>query len=188
MSKVSDDSVFTPSSFGDFGSRAAIDQALSRLVAKDKLRRVARGLYERPRQHPALGLLLPNIEKVAHAVAKKYHIRLLPAGAHAVNLLGLSEQVPAKIIYRTDGPSRVIRIGRQEIYFRRTSPRNMAAAGRLSGLIIQALRELGKNHITAERIAFLKQKLPLEQRRELPKDLILAPTWMQPIFLELAKD
>jgi hypothetical protein len=63
----------------------------------------------------------------------------------------------------------------------------MAAAGRLSGLLIQALRELGKDHVTPERVEHLKRTLPADQRRELLKDLRLAPTWMHPIFRELAE-
>jgi hypothetical protein len=152
--------VFTPSNFIDLGSRRAVDLALHRLVARKILRRLARGLYEHPRKHPELGTLSPNIDKVARALAGKYHIRLQPAGAHAANLLSLTEQVPAKILFLTDGPTRTVKIGRQEIHLRRTTPRNMASAGRLSGLLIQAFRHLGKEHITSERVEKLKRALP----------------------------
>ena len=124
---------FTPSDFLDLGSRRAVDLALHRLIQKKILRRLARGLYEYPREHPELGTLSPDIEKVAKALAGKDRIRLQPAGAYATNLLGLSEQVPAKAVFLTDGPSRTVKIGRQEIRLRHTTPRNMAAAGRLSG-------------------------------------------------------
>ncbi len=89
---------FTPSDFLDLGSRRAVDLALHRLVNRKILRRVARGLYEYPREHPELGTLSPNLEKVAKALAGKDRIRLQPAGAYATNLLGLSEQVPAKVV------------------------------------------------------------------------------------------
>ena len=112
-----------------------MDLALHRLVKRKTLRRLARGLYECPRKHAELGLLSPDIEKVAKALAGKDRIRLQPAGAYATNLLGLSEQVPAKVVFLTDGPSRTVKIGRQEIQLRRTTPRNMATAGRLSGLL-----------------------------------------------------
>jgi hypothetical protein len=83
--------------------------------------------------------------------------------------------VPAKAVFLTDGPSRTVKVGPTTIQLRRTTARNMAAAGRLSGLLIQALRELGEEHVTPE-------------RRELLKDLRLAPAWMHPIFRELAQD
>lgn len=179
-------SAFTPNSFLDLGSRAAVDKALSRLATKGTIRRLARGLYEYPRQHPELGQLSPDIEKVAKALAGKDRIRLQPAGAYATNLLGLSEQVPAKVVFLTDGPSRTVKFGRQEIQLRLTTPRNMAAAGRLSGLLMQALRHLGKEHITPERISHLKRTLPAKERQRLLKDLRLAPAWMHPLFRELA--
>jgi hypothetical protein len=170
----------------DLGGRDAIDKALSRLVAKGTIRRLARGIYEYPREHPELGTLSPDIEKVARALAGKHRIRLQPAGAYAANLLGLSEQVPAKVVFLTDGPSRTVKIGRQEIQLRRTTPRNMAAAGRLSGLLMQAFRHLGEVHITPERMEHLQRTLPAKERRQLLKDLRLAPAWMHPLFRDLA--
>lgn len=180
-------SAFTPNDFLDLGSRDAVDKALSRMATQGTIRRLARGLYEYPREHPELGMLSPNIERVAKALAGKDRIRLQPAGAYATNLLGLSEQVPAKIVFLTDGPSRTVKIGRQEIQLRRTTPRNMAAAGRLSGLLMQALRHLGKAHITRARIEHLKRTLPEKERRRLLKDLPLAPAWMHPLLRELAE-
>lgn len=179
-------SAFTPNDFLDLGSRDAVDKALSRLAAKGTIRRLARGLYEYPREHPELGTLSPDIEKVAKALAGKDRIRLQPAGAYATNLLGLSEQVPAKVVFLTDGPSRTVKFARQEIQLRRTTPRNMATAGRLSGLLMQALRHLGKTHITPARVEHLRRTLPAKERRQLLKDLRLAPAWMHPLFRELA--
>ena len=179
-------SAFTPTHFLDLGGRDAVDKALSRLASKGTIRRLARGLYEYPREHTELGILSPDIEKVAKALAGKDRIRLQPAGAYATNLLGLSEQVPAKVVFLTDGPSRTVKFGRQEIQLRLTTPRNMAAAGRLSGLLMQALRHLGKEHITPERMKHLKRTLPAKERQRLLKDLRLAPAWMHPLFRELA--
>ena len=180
-------SVFTPNDFLDLGGRDAVDKALSRLATRGEVRRLARGLYEYPREHPELGTLSPDIEKVAKALAGKDRLRLQPAGAYATNLLGLSEQVPAKAVFLTDGPSRTVKIGTQEIQLRRTTPRNMAAAGRLSGLLMQAFRHLGRQHITEQRMAHLKRTLPTKERNQLLKDLPLAPAWMHPLFRELAE-
>lgn len=179
--------VFTPGDFLDLGSRRAVDLTLHRLVRRNILRRLARGIYEYPREHPELGRLSPDLQKVAKALAGKDRIRLQPAGAYATNLLGLSEQVPAKVVFLTDGSSRTVRIGRQEIRLRRTTPRNMAAAGRLSGLLMQALRHLGPAQITPERLAHLKRTLPAAERQRLLKDLRLVPAWMHPLFRELAE-
>jgi hypothetical protein len=181
-------SVFVPSDFLDLGSREAVDLALHRLARKGTIRRLARGVYDFPKGHPVLGLLAPSADVVARALAGRDRTRLQPAGAYAANILGLSEQVPAKAVFLTDGPSRTVKIGPTTIQLRRTTPRNMEAAGRLSGLLMQALRELGEEHMTPARREHLKRTLPADQRRELVKDLRLAPAWMHAIFRELAEE
>src|SRR5215831_15355460 len=180
-------SVFVPADFLDLGSRQAVDVALHRLARKGTIRRLARGVYDFPKEHPVLGPLQPSAEAVAEALAGRDWTRLQPTGAYAANALGLSEQVPAQAVFLTDGPSRTVTIGPTTIQLRRTTPRNMEAAGRLSGLLMQALRELGKEHVTPERRAHLKRTLSADKRRELIKDLRLATAWMHPIFRELAQ-
>jgi Family of unknown function (DUF6088) len=180
-------SVFVPSDFLDLGSREAVDVALHRLTRKGTIRRLTRGVYDFPKKHPVLGLLSPSADTVARALAGRDRTRLQPSGTYAANILGLSEQVPAKAVFLTDGPSRTVKIGSTTIQLRRTTPRNMEAAGRLSGLLMQALRVLGKEHVTRARRAHLKRTLPADKRRELVKDLRLAPAWMHSIFRELAE-
>jgi hypothetical protein len=181
-------SVFVPADFLEIGSREAIDITLHRLARKGTIRRLARGVYDFPKDHPKLGRLSPSAEAVAEALAGRDRTRLQPAGAYAANALGLSEQVPAKAIFLTDGPSRTVRVGSTTIQLRRTTARNMAAAGRLSGLLIQALRELGEKNVTPQRREHLKRTLPANKRRELLKDIRLAPAWMHSIFRELAQE
>ena len=179
--------VVVPSDFLDLGNRTAVDLALHRLVNGGVLRRLSRGLYDYPKEHPELGLLLPSAETIARALAGRDQIRLQPAGAYAANLLGLTEQVPAKIVFLTDGPGRSMRIGPMTIQLRRTTPRNMATAGTTTGLVIQAFRNLGRAHVTPERVAHLKRTLPKKERGELLKHFKPAPSWMHPIFRELAE-
>lgn len=181
-------SVYTPNHFSDLGPRTAIDKALSRLAKSGDIRRISRGVYDYPITDPFLGELSPTIEAITKALTHRDRNRLQPSGAYALNLLGLSEQVPAKIVFLTEGESRKLKIGPIHIELRRTTPKNMAAAGRLSGLVIQAFRALGKDHVTKERIAKLKASLPLKERTALLKDIALAPAWMHSIFRELAEE
>jgi hypothetical protein len=181
-------SVFVPADFLSIGSREAVDLALHRLARKGTIRRLARGVYDYPKEHPVLGPLTPSAEMIAKALAGRDRTRLQPAGAYAANALGLSEQVPAKVVFLTDGPTRTVKIGTITIQMRKTTARNMAAAGRLSGLVIQALRSLGKAHVTQHRMEHLKRTIPADKRRELLKDLRLAPAWMHSIFRELAEE
>jgi len=179
-------SVFVPADFLGIGSRQAVDVALHRLIRQGVIRRLARGLYDYPKEHPVLGPLDPSAETIARALAGRDRTRLQPAGAYAANTLGLSEQVPARIVFLTDGPARVVKVGPTTIHLRRTTPKNMETAGRLSGILIQALRELGQDHVTLARIAHLRRTIPAAKRQELLKDIRLAPAWMHPIFRDLA--
>ena len=180
--------VFVPAEFLELGSRETVDIVLHRLARKGTIRRLARGVYDFPKEHPALGPLSPSADAVANALAGRDRTRLQPAGAYAANALGLTEQVPAKAVFLTDGPSRTVKIGPTTIQLRRTTAKNMETAGRLSGLLIQALRELGKEHVSEARRQHLKRTLPANERRELLKDIRLAPAWMHPIFRELAEE
>jgi hypothetical protein len=180
--------VVLPSHFLDLGSREAVGISLHRLAKSGDIRRIARGVYDYPVIDPVLGTLSPTIKAITTALTDRDKIRLQPSGAYALNLLGLSEQVPAKVVFLTDGKARKLKIGPMDIELRRTTPKNMAAAGRLSGLIIQAFRELGKEHVTQDRIDVLKASVPLTERRTLLKDISLAPAWMHSIFRELAKE
>jgi hypothetical protein len=161
-------------------------KCLERLVKANNLRSLSRGLYDKPQHDDLLGILWPTPDAVIKAISEKNKIRVQPAGAYAANILGLSEQVPAKIILLTDGGSRMIKAGPMRITLKHTTPRNMAAAGRFTGLLIQAFKSLGARQIDKLHLARLKKTVPAMDRLALLNDLDLAPAWMRPLFLELA--
>jgi Family of unknown function (DUF6088) len=171
--------VFTPTDFLNLGSRAAIDQALSRLAKNGKLRRLARGLYDYPRVHPQFGPLAPSPHAVAQAFARETGSNLQVAGAQAANALGLSTQVPARSVYLTDGPSRRVALGKRIIDVRHASPKHLVAPGSLAGTFVQALRHLGPDSTSAV-IDAAAQRLTPSDRRTLAKGAKQAPAWMRP--------
>jgi hypothetical protein len=175
--------VFGTADFLDLGSRAAVDQALSRLTKEGALRRLRRGVYDYPRVHEALGITLtPPPEEIAKALARGHKSELQVTGAQAANVLGLSEQVPARVVFLTDGATGIVQIGNQTIQLRHASPRNMQTAGKISGTVIQALRHLGKKKVTEEVIARLQSSLSAQEKKLIRQDLLFAPGWMQPIL------
>jgi len=178
--------VFTPDVFLDIGSRRAVDMALARQLRCGHIRRLARGIYDRPKNHRQLGLLAPSVEAIAEALKGRDAIRLQPSGAYAANLMGLSDQVPMKVVFLTDGSSRHVRFGNREILFKRTTPRNMATAGRTSGTVIQALRWLGRTHVDDAVIAMLAKRLNERDKRTLLKDIRYAPAWIGQIMRAIA--
>ena len=179
--------VFAPNDFLDLGSRPLIDKALSTLTQKGTIRRLARGLYDYPRLHPKLGTLPPFPEKVAIAITAKDKSRFQPSGAYAANLLGLTEQVPARVIFLTDGTNRTVTIGKTKITFKRTTPKNMVTAGRVTGLVIQALRHLGAAHIDQKTVDHLRRKLSASDKTHLLKDIRYAPAWIGSILRQIAE-
>lgn len=179
--------VFSANDFAHLGSRAAVDKVLSRLAASGELRRIARGLYDVPRAHALLGPLLPGAAEIAEALADKGSLRLQPSGAYAANLLGLSEQVPMKLVFLTDGASRSVHIGNQVIILKHTTPRNMASAGRISGLVIQALRYLKQPNIDAQMLVQLHARLSEEDKAVLLADAPLAPVWIANFMRAIAR-
>ena len=180
--------VFTPNHFKDLGSRDAVASALKRHKQSGLIRQLARGVYDYPKIDPELGLLEPSIDDIAQALAGRDATRLQPSGAYAANLLGLSTQVPTKIVYLTDGRSRMVQIGKRQITLKQTTPRNMATAGRISGLVIQALRHLGSRHVDAAIIEAVKKRLSASDRKRLLADIRHAPAWIADIIRKVAAE
>jgi hypothetical protein len=135
-----------------------------------------------------LGPLLPTPDTIRVALEKNgLKLKLQLTGAYAANLLGLTEQVPTRVAFLTDGASRLIHVGNQTIQLRQTTPRNMATAGRISGLVIQALRHLGKTQIDGRALEILRKRLTMEDKACLRQDLALAPIWISEIMRALAE-
>ena len=179
--------VFTPKLFSALGDPRVVGTALTRLCRKGTIRRLARGLYDYPRKHPQLGLLAPSLDEVARALKDRDATRLQPSGAYAANLLGLSNQVSMRVVFLTDGPSKHVRLGKQEIILKRTTPLNMATAGRISGLVIQALRHIGQKQVDSSVVQILKKHLSADNKKQLMKDLQYAPAWIAEIMRDTAK-
>lgn len=178
--------VFTPRDLSTLGDPRSVGMALTRLSRKGIIRQLARGLYDYPIDHPSFGRIPPSADAVAKALAKRDASRLQPTGAYAANILGLSTQVPTRIVFLTDGPSRRVKFGQQEIVLKRTTPRNMATAGRKSGTIIQALRHIGQRNVNDRTLVVLKRQLTKQDRAQLLKDLRYAPGWIADILRQLA--
>lgn len=175
-------SVFTPKQFTDLGSRAAIDQALSRLQRSGQIRRLARGVYEFPKVHPRIGVLSPSSEAVAKAMAERTGSRITVSGAKALNLLGLSTQVPMQNVYWTEGPSRTIRIGNQTVALKHVAPSKMIGAGTEAGMVIQAVRSLGKRAVQEVPVQTLANRLPRSVKRAVRRLVHAGPIWSQPVL------
>lgn len=174
--------LFFPDDFSRLGSSESIRKALQRLEEKKIIRRIAQGIYTRPIESKYIGEVLPSAEEVAKGIAKRDRIRIVPTGVYALNALGLSTQVPMKLVFLTDGAPREIKIGKRSIKFKKTTPKNLLAKGEISSLVIQALREIGIDNITPSEEDKIIALLKKENVNLLKQDVKLAPIWIQKIM------
>ena len=178
--------VFTPADFLDLGSRTAVGLALMRHARAGTIRKLARGLYDYPVHHPRFGTMSPSTDSIANALKGRDDFRLQASGGHAANMLGLSDQVPVRTVFLTDGRSRKVQLGKRQIVLKNTTTRQMATAGRVSGTVIQALRWLGQRHIDDRMVAMLRRRLSDRDKQQLLKDLRYAPAWIAEIMRKVA--
>lgn len=171
-----------PDDFNHLGTPTAIRKALQRLREKGLIKHVTHGIYTRPKISELIGEVMPTAEEVAQGIAKRDKIKLVPTGSYALNALGLSTQVPLKLVFLTDGAARTIKVGRRTIKLKRTTPKNLLAKGKTSALVIQALREIGKDKATTTEINKLVSLLKQEDIKHLKHDISLAPAWIKEIM------
>ena len=182
IKKAKKGSLFFTEDFLSFGSAKTVAKALERMVEKEEVFRVARGIYARLEKDPILGLLKPSTEAIAQAIAKRDKARIVPTGILALNALGLSTQVPMNVVYLTDGAKRKIDLGKRKILFKNTAPKNLSAIGKISSLVIQALKEIGKDNCTENEIQIILKQLAKEEPYRLEHDIRLAPEWIRVIM------
>jgi len=168
--------------FNSLGSAEAVRLALHRLEKKEEITRVAQGIYVRQRVSELIGKTRPSAEEVAAAIAKRDRIRTIPTGSYALNALGLSTQVPMKIVLLTDGSPRIVKVGKRTIKFKRASPKTLLAKGPISRLVIQALKEIGNANLSDAEERKIFELLKREKREHLLHDIPLAPVWIQKIM------
>jgi uncharacterized protein DUF6088 len=180
---------FSQADFADLGPRPTIDSALLRREREGAIRRVIRGIYDYPRQSKALaGPMSPDIDQVADALARKFAWRIQPDGATAQNLLGLSTQVPARIVYLSDGPDRSYAIGKTSLAFEHTALKEAGFKLPESRLIVQALKAFGESRITPEILKQIRKKFGSALRQRIRLDTKTATGWVYAAVQEIAKE
>jgi hypothetical protein len=171
-----------PDDFADKGSADSIRKALQALKDKGLIKSVAHGIYVYPKVNSYIGEVLPTAEEVAQAIAKRDKIRLVPTGAYSLHALGLSTQIPLKLVFLTDGAARTIKVGKRTIKLKKTTPKNLMAKGKISSLVIQALREIGKDKASPSEFKKIIKLLKEEDTQLLKHDIKLAPEWIKLIM------
>lgn len=185
--KTAKGKLFFTEDFLSLGTAKAVAKALERLTKKGSIARVARGIYARLEIDPYLGTIRPTAEAIAKAISRRDRARIIPTGVSALNALGLSTQVPMNVVYLTDGAARKIVLERRTIVFKKTTPRNLATVGKISGLAIQAMKEIGRDRITESEVDIILRQLKKEEPHRLEHDIRVAPEWIRVIMRKALK-
>jgi hypothetical protein len=167
--------IILPSDFKDLGTSTAIRKTLSRLVDRKVLVRMGQGVYVIPIHDKLFGEVLPSMEEIAASLAEKEHVKIMPTGQYALNTIGLSDQVPMKMVFLTNGTKKNITIGKSSIVFQPTTTKKLAMVGSISSLLFLGLEELDLNRLTESELEKIINLLKKEDQNNLKHDLKLAP-------------
>ncbi len=177
--------IYFSNDFASLGNSESIRKSLSNLVKKELLIRLTQGIYLYPKIDKEFGVLYPSVDDVCRAIAKRDKARIEPTGVFALHSLGLSTQIPVNVVYLTDGIPRKIKYGNRTIKFKKTAPKNLAMKGKVSSLVVAALKQLGKENVTQEVELQLGKALEKESVENVQHDARLAPEWISRIILNL---
>ena len=180
--------IFSANNFANIGEPKSVLKALERMTNSGVIIRVTRGIYCYPKIDKILGLgaIYPTFEEIAQYIAKRDKARIVPTGSYALNVLGLSTQVPANIVYLTDGSPRKITLkSGRGIKFIKTAPKNLAFKNRLAMLLTFALKEIGEGNVTEEQKQHIANLLKNEDKSAIEKDYSLMPNWIQLLISRL---
>lgn len=180
--------IFVPSDFKDIADRETIKMALSRLCESKQVRRLARGIYDKPEYNQRLKeYIKPSPGQVAKAIARNYGWTIVPDGETALNLTGLSTQVPNVWHYVSDGPYKKYQYDDFEIHFKHTTNKELKNLSPKSALIVQAIKALGEKNIDPKAIAILSRNLSMEDRMKLMNETMYATSWIYKTIKMIAK-
>lgn len=173
--------IFFLSDFAQYGSIETVRKVFTQARIEGMLTRVAHGIYVKPLMS-RFGEVPVSIEIVAQEIAKRDHVQIIPTGATAANILGLSTQIPMTVSYLTSGSTRTVKIGKQAVKFKHAAPKNFAYKGTTIPLFVHAFKDLGKENIGSNEIsALIKYLRNAKDAQTFQSDILLAPQWIQDI-------
>ena len=180
--------VFIISDFSDLADEATVRKALSRLEEDGIIRRIMRGVYENPKFNDFLGeYVKPHPDKIAKALARNYGWTIVPCGDTALNMLGLSTQVPAVWLYVSDGNYREYTCGNFVIQFKRTTNKEISKISFKTALVIQAIKALGKDKITGDVIEKIRSLTTDKEKEQMFVEAKYATAWIYDVIKEICR-
>lgn len=181
--------VFTPKDFSDLGSRNAIDVSLFRLMESNIIRRATRGIYYYPMYSKMLNRQIsPDVNQVAEVIARKHRWKIMPSGETALNLLGLSNQVPGRYVYFTDGANREFDINGIHLTFRKEALKDIRVHNSKGALLVQSLKALGRERIDDSVMEKLQGKFTKEECKNILKETKFVSGWVYEVIKKICRE
>jgi predicted transcriptional regulator of viral defense system len=178
--------VFTPKDFIDLASHETVRKVLSRLTERGMIRRLMRGVYDRPASSKVLdGPTPPDPHAIAHAIARAHGWTIVPSGAIALNILGLSTQVPAQWHYFSDGPTKRYRWDGGVLFLQHRTNKEVTGLSPKTALVVHALKALGKSNVDSAVIDHLRKALSKRDRLRALKEARYVTSWIYEIIKQL---
>jgi hypothetical protein len=177
---IKDGMVFVPSDFFDIAEATIINKCLNRLEKTGEIRRIKRGVYAKSHFSKLLKKdILPSIDEIAKAIARNYGWTIVPFGDTALNMLGLSTQVPVVWVYISDGPYKTFEVEGMTLKFKHTDNKNeLISISHTTALIVQALKALGKGNATDKELRKISQLLSEEEKRRMLVEAKRVTAWV----------
>ena len=180
--------VFVAADFADITDKTTTNVALARLESEGIIRRVLRGVYDKPEYNEFLKeYIAPIPDNVAHALARNYGWTIVPCGDTALNLLGLSTQVPATWVYVSDGTYKEYTYDNTTIQFKRTTNKEVSKLSYKTALTIQALKALGKDKIDDALLDSLRKLLTVDEKQTMMSEAKIATSWIYEYIRQICR-
>ncbi len=174
---------FSYADFVDLATRSTVDWSLYRLETSDMIRRVIRGIYDYPGKSSLLKEKLPpDMPQIAQALARKFGWRIMPSGETALNILDISNQVPARYVYVSTGRSTTYQIEKRELEFKKGMLKESNLTHPESALLVQAIRALGKEGVTPDVLDRLRAAIPSAKHKQILKDTRPVTGWIYEVI------
>ena len=159
-----------------------VRQVLARMVKSGELRRLARGVFVKPKQVIGVGELLPSVSEITEVIAHSSGETIAIHGAEAARQLQLTTQVPMQLVYYTNGTSRKLKIGARTVEFKHVSPNKLLLSGTLAGTVVSALSYLGREQVTTQTIQTIQRRLEKQEFASVVQQVEHMPGWMANTF------
>lgn len=180
--------IFIANDFFDIAGYETVRSTLNRLVGDKVIMRIMKGVYYKPKYIKLIGeYAAPSVNEVANAIARKYNWTIAPSGNTALNLLGLSTQVPAKWTYISDGRYASFSFSNVTIEFKRRNNGDISKMSTLTAMVIQSIKEIGKDNISQKQIDYLRGKLSEKEKLELLTDSKTTSAWVYGVIKKISE-